>query len=70
MERERIIWIDYSKVILICLVVFAHSPFVPHMLDTFICGFHMLAFLLFQDISNYKNFFWYNCNFMYSSGND
>lgn len=43
--KERIIWIDYSKVILICLVVFAHSPFVPTYLDTFICGFHMLNML-------------------------
>lgn len=44
--KERIIWIDYSKVILICLVVFAHSPFVPTYLDTFICGFHMPAFFI------------------------
>lgn len=42
----RITWVDYSKVILICLVVFAHSPFIPHMLDTLICGFHMPAFFI------------------------
>lgn len=55
MERERIIWIDYSKVILICLVVFAHSPFVPHMLDTFICGFHMPAFFIISGYLHKKH---------------
>lgn len=53
--KERILWVDYSKVILICLVVFAHTPFVPHMLDTFICGFHMPAFFIISGYLHRQN---------------
>lgn len=46
MSQSRINWIDYSKVILIILVVLAHCPFVPNVLDALICGFHMPAFFI------------------------
>lgn len=44
--NNRIFWIDFSKAILIVLVIFAHCPFVPPLLDTLICGFHMPAFFI------------------------
>ncbi len=50
MSQSRIDWIDYSKAILIMLVVFAHCPRVPYTLDALIVGFHMPAFLSYQAI--------------------
>ena len=44
--NNRIFWVDFSKAILIVLVIFAHCPFVPPLLDTLICGFHMPAFFI------------------------
>lgn len=46
MSQSRIDWIDYSKAILIMLVVFAHCPRVPYTLDALIVGFHMPAFFI------------------------
>ena len=46
MDKNRIIWVDYSKAILIVLVVFAHCPFVHPLFDVLICGFHMPAFFI------------------------
>lgn len=46
MNSSRIDWIDYSKAFLIVLVVFAHCPLIPHVLDVLICGFHMPAFFI------------------------
>lgn len=45
-EKNRINWIDYSKVVLIILVVLGHSPLLPYELDLLICGFHMPAFFI------------------------
>lgn len=41
--QNRIVWIDYSKALLMSLVVLAHCA-IPHLLDVLICGFHMPAF--------------------------
>lgn len=46
MSRNRIIWVDYSKAILITLVVLAHSPMLPSTIDALIVGFHMPAFFI------------------------
>lgn len=46
MNRNRIIWVDYSKVILITLVVLAHSPSLSPTVDALIVGFHMPAFFI------------------------
>ena len=45
-EKKRELWIDYCKVFLIYLMVVAHSGHIPTSVDTFICSFHMPAFLL------------------------
>lgn len=44
--KERIHWIDWSKVILIYLVVLAHYGELPGFIDNFICAFHMPAFFI------------------------
>lgn len=46
MNGNRIIWVDYSKAILITLVVLAHSPSLPSSVDALIVGFHMPAFFI------------------------
>lgn len=46
MNGNRIIWVDYSKVILITLVVLAHSPSLSPTVDALIVGFHMPAFFI------------------------
>lgn len=46
MNGSRIIWVDYSKVILITLVVLAHSPSLSSTVDTLVVGFHMPAFFI------------------------
>lgn len=46
MNGNRIVWVDYSKVILIILVVLAHSPSLPSTVDSLIVGFHMPAFFI------------------------
>ena len=46
MNGNRIIWIDYSKAILITLVVLAHSPQLSPVVDSLIVGFHMPAFFI------------------------
>lgn len=43
---SRIHWVDYSKALLIFLVVLAHCPNVPTSLDAWITGFHMPAFFI------------------------
>lgn len=46
MSRERIHWIDWSKCLLIYLVVLAHYGGIPTLVDNFICAFHMPAFFM------------------------
>lgn len=46
MTGDRIVWVDYSKVILITLVVLAHSPMHSSVVDALIVGFHMPAFFI------------------------
>lgn len=46
MKPERIHWIDWSKCILIYLVVLAHYGGIPAFVDNFICAFHMPAFFM------------------------
>ena len=53
-EIKRIIWIDYSKTLLIILVVLAHCP-IPHTLDILICGFHMPAFFIISEYLHKAN---------------
>lgn len=49
MNSSRIDWIDYSKAFLIVLVVFAHCPLIPHVLDV-LMGFICLHFSSYQVI--------------------
>lgn len=42
--QKREVWIDYSKLMLINLVVVAHTEQITKTADTLICGFHMLVF--------------------------
>lgn len=44
--KERIHWIDWSKCILIYLVVVAHYGQIPTLVDNLICAFHMPAFFM------------------------
>lgn len=44
--KKRELWIDYCKVFLIYLMIVAHSGQISDEVDTFICSFHMPAFLL------------------------
>lgn len=44
--KEHKLWIDYAKVILIYLVVVAHSGQISEFADNFICAFHMPAFFM------------------------
>lgn len=44
--KHRLNWIDYIKVLLIYLVVVAHTGLIPKSIDTIICSFHMPAFLI------------------------
>lgn len=46
MTTERIYWIDWSKCILIYLVVLAHYGGIPTFVDNWICAFHMPAFFM------------------------
>lgn len=44
--KERIHWIDWSKCILIYLVVVAHYGQISPFVDNLICAFHMPAFFM------------------------
>lgn len=44
--KERIYWIDWSKWLLIYLVVLGHNGPIPASVDNFICAFHMPAFFM------------------------
>ncbi len=46
MVKERILWIDWSKCILIYLVVLAHYGHIHPFVDNMICAFHMPAFFM------------------------
>lgn len=46
MVKERIHWIDWSKCILIYLVVVAHYGQISPFVDNMICAFHMPAFFM------------------------
>ena len=46
MIRGRLHWIDWSKCILIYLVVVAHYGQIPTFADNLICAFHMPAFFM------------------------
>lgn len=43
-SNKRIVWVDYSKVFLIYLVVLAHYGRINSNIDVLICAFHMPAF--------------------------
>lgn len=61
MNQNRINWIDYSKAFLIILVVFAHCPFIPPVLDVLICGFHMPAFFIISGYLHRCQYDSFNC---------
>lgn len=44
--KQRSIWIDYCKILLIYLVIVAHSNQIPRIADILICSFHMPAFFM------------------------
>jgi len=46
MVKERIHWIDWSKCLLIYLVVVAHYGQISPLVDNLICAFHMPAFFM------------------------
>lgn len=46
MTTKRLHWIDWSKAILIYLVVLAHYGHISPMVDNLICAFHMPAFFM------------------------
>lgn len=46
MNKQRIHWIDWSKCLLIYLVVLGHYGHIPTLVDNFISAFHMPAFFL------------------------
>ena len=45
-DAYRLFWIDYAKVLLIYLVVVAHTSQITPTVDVLICGFHMPAFFI------------------------
>ena len=44
--KQRSIWIDYCKILLIYFVIVAHSNQIPRIADILICSFHMPAFFM------------------------
>lgn len=49
MQKKRLIWLDWGKAFLICLMIVGHSA-PDKVSDTIICSFHMCAFFFLSGV--------------------